>query len=137
MTRQENLIWLAGLIDGEGCIHAHFTNSKNVSIQIQVHCASKIMIDSIEEILRYNSIEYFRNTPFMQPLSTRETHRIIVRKKSSINTLLNLTVLFMKVKKEEAILAINFITKFPNGSIKSSVEERYNFITELKRLKRI
>jgi len=137
MTSKENLIWLAGLIDGEGCIHSHMTGKNNPSIQVQVHCASKIMVDSIEEIYLKEGIEYFRDLPFRQPKSTKDTHRITVRKKASIIKILRLIVIFMKVKSQEADLAIDYINKYPNRSITATLEEKESFVSKLRQLKRI
>lgn len=134
----ENIIWLAGLMDGEGCIHCHLVNkTKNTSTQIQIHCASKLMIDEVESIYKQLNIVYKRSLPFWQPKSTKETHRITVCRKDEVVKLLKEIEPYLRVKKLEAKYVIDFYENIVNNSIRSTLEEREKFDKELKRLKRI
>lgn len=138
MTNKEKIIWLSGLIDGEGCIYAKVVkNTKTISIQIQVHCASKIMVDAIEQIYLNENISYKREKPFMQPRSTRPTHRITVCKKLDVKHLLQLLQPFLCVKKQEAERVLSYYDSL-NDSIKPiTFDDKLIFVSELKGLKRI
>lgn len=138
MKNKEKIIWLSGLIDGEGCIYAKvIKNTKAITIQIQVHCASKIMVDTIEQIYLNENISYKREKPFMQPKSTRPTHRITVCKKLDVKNLLELLYPYLCVKKEEAKRVLSYYDSL-NNSIKSiTFDDKLIFVSELKGLKRI
>jgi hypothetical protein len=133
------LVWMAGLIDGEGCIYARTTNkTKNLYIQVQIHAASKIMIDELAIICDKEQIDYLREGPKWQKMSTRPTHRITIGKLKHVQKLLTKLEPLLRVKKAEAKLALDFLNLYIGVSIKQkpSIEERELFIAKLKALKR-
>lgn len=56
MATEAELGWLAGIIDGEGCIYAHWQNKRkystggNVSVEIRVEAVSFVMISKCASI---------------------------------------------------------------------------------------
>lgn len=134
-----DLSWLAGLTDGEGCIYARLINkSKNLYVQVQVHCASARMIDAVEVVYKAYGIEYLREEPWWQPRSTRPTHRITVGKLESVQQLLHLIRPHLRVKDREAEVTLRFLKTYVGVPIrqKPSVTERARLCVQLKALKR-
>ena len=55
MVENVEIAWLAGIIDGEGCIYGHWQNRRNASggnvcIEIRVQATSMAMISKVAEI---------------------------------------------------------------------------------------
>lgn len=110
MSKYE-LGWLAGIIDGEGCLYARFTKRKSLEVRLDIQAVSKTMIDAIEVLYSKFGFAYTRQPPKMFKLSKRPAERIIVRRKESLLRLLNKISPFLIVKKQESIRVIAYLQK--------------------------
>ena len=143
------VIWLAGLIDGEGCMYVRFTNQGryntphgsmgSLETRVEIHSVSTRMIDEVQSIYEELVLYYDRQSPKNQPLSTRPAIRIVVRRRGSVVQLLQAIRPFLKVKEREADAIIDFFTLHPRESVgqRSTTEQRQTLVDSVKQLKRI
>lgn len=141
------LAWLAGIIDGEGCIYAHLTNvgrnlkcpTGTLTFRIEVHTVSGRMVDAMEEIYRRRGIAHHRYPPKMQPLSKRPAHKIQVERKASVLRLAILVLPYLRVKDSEAKAVIEFLTRYEReaGETRSTPAARVALIEQLRHLKTV
>jgi hypothetical protein len=147
MTMNTSIIWLAGLLDGEGCLYARFTNAGryksnpigNLETRVTVQAASERMIAAIQEVYVAHGIDFFREKPKFQLLSTRLVHKIDVSRKVSVEKLLRLVVEHLKVKDREARAILAFYEIFPSDRTDkvSTQEDRQNLVVMLRDMKKI
>jgi hypothetical protein len=138
--------WLAGLLDGEGCIYVRFVNvgryksnpSGNLEMRVEVHSASCRMIDAVADIYDRMSVGYVRHKPKWQALSTRITHKIQVNRKASVETLLERVLPYLRVKDEEARAVLDFLRAFPHHNDRvSSHQDRETLVLRVRELKQV
>lgn len=119
--------WLAGIIDGEGCISAYLGSGK-VKFEITIDTVSPKMEKHIRKIYRSHDIwhtEYVKTNPG----GTRPVLRVRVAKKLGVIKLLELVLPFLVNKKQEAKTLIDW---YRNNDHKDT-----SIIDELKRLKKV
>jgi hypothetical protein len=135
--------WLAGLIDGEGCLYSRSmkyrdTNAiKGIETRLEIQAASSRMIDAVVSILNRADIEYIRDSPRMQPMSTRPAHKIRISKKLSLQRLLIAVSPYMIVKKPEAMCVLGFLERSCAVKYYRYTEEDFTLTEEIRGLKRI
>lgn len=146
-SKAERTAWLAGIIDGEGCLIAHFVNvgkaplnpSGNLDCRIDIHVASPRMIEAIEKVYNDIGVEYTKLPPIVHLLSRRPCWKIRVRKRASVILLLQNILPNLRVKDAEAILMLKFFQRHPieNGETRSSDKQRCDLVDGLKGLKKV
>jgi len=103
--------WLAGLVDGEGCLYArHSTKTQNsIEVRLELQTVSLTMIDAVAEILDALNVSYTREAPRMQPKSTRPAIRLRVTPKASLHKLLTALLPYLVNKRPEAVRLLAFL----------------------------
>lgn len=143
---QLKLAWLAGLIDGEGCLYGLHKTSQHASkasadnrieIKLEIHSASSRMIDAVSDILDTAGIVCHREKPKHQPLSTRPAHRLRVINKCALRDLLKLLLPYLVVKRPEAELVLSFLERQCAVSRYRMQPADLEMIAQLKALKRV
>lgn len=85
-------------------------------------------------------IEYARETPRMQRLSTRLAYKIKVHKKASVRSLINVVLPHLVVKDREAVTLKEFLDRFPDDArsgAKVPDHDKIELIEKVRSLKRI
>jgi len=135
-----DLAWLAGIIDGEGCIFARKVNKvANVDCRVAIQAASIRMIDDVSRIYDRYGIAYTREMR-TRPRHNRSMHKVDIWRRAHVCKLLRLLLPYLRVKDREAEVVLEWFGKFPNekpsGSRKSTFKQRMRFIETVKRLKK-
>lgn len=140
---ETKLAWLAGLVDGEGCLHARHVQSNSgktknsIFVKLEIHSVSKNMIDAVCSILDDLGITYYRAQPKFQPMSKRPAIRVAVHHRGHLRTLLTALVPYLIVKKAEAELTLTFINRVSAERRHRLVDDDLVFVQELKALKHV
>lgn len=142
---EHNLIklsWLAGIIDGEGCMYARRVKRRGklggVETRLDIQATSMAMIDEIATILENNEISYKRGQPKMFNKSTRPAARIGVHRKNSLRNLLILVLPFLVVKKPEAERLLDYLNRSCLVSFYFAEEnEIISLVGDMKLLKKV
>ena len=67
-TNELNIAWLAGILDGEGCITAKKNSVSSLFCRITIEAVSLNMIAALEEIFRENGVDYSKEGPIPEKL---------------------------------------------------------------------
>ena len=141
MINKIDIAWLAGIIDGEGCIYPHVTNKRqgnhNLCFRVEAQATSIRMIDEIERIYTAMEIRFIRSGPRMQPLSTRPAYKIIVQRGDAVLLLLSTIASFLRVKDLEANAVIGFLNDRINLNVVHSIASRYELVDRVRLLKKL
>ena len=144
-----DLAYLAGIIDGEGCLGAHLINKArnpyggNVSFKLAIDNCSICLIEKIQSYYEEMNLKYHMEIGRIRPNSTKQAHRIVIYSMYDIAKLLRAIYPYMISKKKEAELMIGWIAKWKsakNGNRysfpKPSTIERYTIVQLLKEAKK-
>ena len=139
---RDEAAWLAGIIDGEGCIHFAFRSKKENSwrqmhfkLRIEIGSSSPHMIQRISELWFKMGFHFCYA---YQKTYRRDYMRIIVQSLRGCYKLLNTVQPFMVAKKEEVDLSLEYLTwrlgTFPVhiGRNSEMVEEIRSRLPELR-----
>jgi len=119
--------WLAGIIDGEGCISAYFNKGK-VRFDVTIETVSPKMEKQIRKIYNKHDIWHSEGVAYHKN-SIRPSLRVRVSKKHGVIKLLSLLLPYLVNKKREAKALIEWYeTKDHHDA---------SIIEELKRLKKV
>lgn len=106
MTYKEKLIYLAGIIDGEGCVKPHFAKKRNVyEARCEVSNTSKELIDWL-----YENFRGF-NSPIKREGNRKPQYRWRLRNRE-MKKIIPLIIPYLIIKKEEAEQSLKLIKKF-------------------------
>lgn len=107
MYSELDLAYLAGLVDGEGCITIHKNNLNNCSARLSIGMTDQYVLTWIHE-------------NFGGTLSSRESKGTSealyfwhITRKAELELLLQLLLPYLKVKKLPALLVFDFYKNFP------------------------
>jgi len=107
MWEKTKLAYLAGIVDGEGCISLRRHTQKNRrptwDIRIYVVSTDKVLIDWLKE--NFGGLTYFRNSKKNPHWKTK--HEWIISKKQ-LTPVLHAILPYLVIKKEHCELAIKF-----------------------------
>ncbi len=78
-----DIAWLAGIIDGEGCVTVHRDSERGMSCRVTIESISEAMHRKVVAILVDNVIAYSTKGPLPRPRSTRPSYRIRVYRKQA------------------------------------------------------
>ncbi len=121
MTDKE-LRYVAGIVDGEGCIRIslHYNRSGNecYSLLLSVHMCCKAVLERLQELIGYGHIHHTR----AKNKNWRDSYRWELRGKRAYNLLSQVWPILVE-KKEQALLAIEFQTVFPQRQGKIVTDE--------------
>ncbi len=138
---QTSLAWLAGIIDGEGCLTLFMKSNlsgngkriKSVTANLTITNTSATIINEARSLLIENGIKFTFVTP--RASTGRPLRRLSVRNYDSILKLLDLVKPYMVGKTEQADLMRRFI----NGArVRKSLssDERLAYFDEMRRINR-
>lgn len=146
MATEVQIGWLAGIIDGEGCICGHWTNrgkystGGSVSVEVRVDATSLAMIMKIASICTDLGVAFALEGPRMAKLSKRPAHRISVRRRADVVRLLSILREHLVVKQQEADATIEFYVAFGeqrgNHNRKASLGDKVLIFEKLRDLKK-
>ncbi len=103
MNRTEKLIYLAGFIDGEGCLTTSKTN-QNGRYRPQLRVASTDR-PIVEWIKRWFGVNYYVNSP--RTGQTKESYEWVLSTNQAID-LIRVLMPYLKIKKAEAVIFVSF-----------------------------
>lgn len=114
-TRIINEGWLAGILDGEGCIFVskpqNNTNGRHrFEIRVIITNSSKLLLKKVENILRELQIQYK-----LVDNSLKRIPYIIITKKVEIVKILELVLSELTCKKYSAEVVMEYIKKWPDS----------------------
>lgn len=117
MVKNTDLAWLAGIVDGEGCIYGHWLNRRNatggnVCVEIRIQVTSLTMIAKVGEICRELGVVFTVDEGQMRPKSTKPAHRINIRRQADVVLFLRNIQPYLVVKAEEARTAVSWYEKW-------------------------
>lgn len=144
MATDLELAWLAGIIDGEGCICGHWINRKNksggnLSIEIRVEATSLAMITRIAEICESIGIGFSVDGARLHLRSTKTAHRINIRRQKDVLAFLVSIRPFLVVKLGEADVAIAWYERWGDQrgrfKVRATLEQKQVVCETLKSLK--
>jgi hypothetical protein len=142
------LAYLAGLIDGEGCITMrHFLRhsasgkygpgrQNSMGARVEIHTVSPRMIEAIRAILADMGLSCTIEKPKYQPMSTRPAIRLMVHNKHHVRHLLRSVLPYLVVKQPEAELVLEFLDRACAVPRYRIVQEDYEIRAALPDLKR-
>ena len=136
MVTATDLAWLAGIIDGEGCITARQNSIRSLGFRVTIESVSTVMIEKVRNILHQCDVEYRTEGPMWRERSTRPSHRVKVDKKQAVQKLCNLILPYSVVKKSELTLVRGYLDK-ATGVYYSATEEDLKVLIQLRELKKV
>lgn len=146
MTSEAELGWLAGIIDGEGCIRAYWSNRKqevggSLAIDVRVEACSFAMIGKVASLLTGLGVHYHFEKHRLPKAGNRVTQRITIKRKLAVLALLDIISPYLVVKQREADVAREFYRRWPDqrrlNTARAPKEEKIFVFQEIKRLKMV
>jgi hypothetical protein len=132
---EAEVAWLAGIIDGEGCITAKMPSQSAVAFRLTIESVSTAMIEKVKHILSNLDISYVANGPIWRVNSTRPSFRIYIQRKDALLRLCDHIVPYSVVKQSELELVKAYLDKAA-GCYYSATEEDLLILEKLRELKR-
>lgn len=146
MITDVQIAWLAGIIDGEGCIYGAWANrgrhstGGSMGAQVRVQATSMAMISRVAEICAQADICAVVELGSWRPLSNRACHRVSIRKISDVVRFLRLVRPYLVVKTDQTDFVIKWYEKWGDqrrqGAARASREEKIVFFDTLRAMKR-
>ena len=115
ISRKEAIAWLAGLLDGEGCIHAYWQQPSNgmvgpgMRVRVNFSGTHPTLIHRITRILKSMKFKFCIAT-HSRGDKWKAYAEVIISGKSSVRRLLNMLLPYLTEKKEQAELMLDLIS---------------------------
>ena len=110
MPKQKEIIYLAGFFDGDGCI----TTSPKTNFRLTISNTNKEVLEIIKKKFKGNVNNSF--------LPKNRKHNIswkwVIAKRTDVLRILKLIYPYLIIKKREAKLIINYLSKYPKNENK-------------------
>lgn len=146
MVKDTDLAWLAGIVDGEGCIYGHWSNrgrhstGGNVSVEIRIEATSSRMITRAAEICDALGIPISIDIGRLRKTSTKSSNRLNIRKRVAVVAFLRAILPYLQVKDHEAMACISWYEKWGDqrgiGKLTASHDEKITLFESLRQMKR-
>jgi hypothetical protein len=136
-TTVAHAAWLAGILDGEGCLTVKQSKTNSIACVVTIETVSTSMIRRVEEILQDCGIAYCTEGPMLRPRSTRPSIRIRVHRKQAVLDFCDLVLPFSVVKQSELLLFKGYLEKACLVTYFRPTENDLQFIPRMKELKRL
>lgn len=146
MATEAELGWLAGIIDGEGCIYGHWINryrsntGGNVVVEVRVESSSLAMIAKVILICDDIDVHCTFDGNRRQKGSTKASHRAEIRRQGDVLKFLCVLRNYLVVKQSEADVAIAFYERFGDQrrsrSGRATLDEKVVLFDTLRSLKK-
>jgi hypothetical protein len=131
------IAWLAGILDGEGCLTTKSTSERGLSCVVTIESVSPTIIDEVLRILTKNGIPFFVEGPMWRKLSTRSSWRVRIHRKQAVLNFCTLVLPYSVVKKPELLLVQQFLLKASAVSYYHATDEDLQIPAKRKELKRL
>lgn len=111
--KNEDLAWLAGIIDGEGCFTIYSvkrkdTNNLSPSANITITNSDDLLLHRCKEILEELGVKHYYHDPKNGHQRGRKVMRLRIKNYGSICNLINAVLPYLVSKKEQAALMLEF-----------------------------
>ena len=146
MVTELELAWLAGIVDGEGCIYGHYINRRNASggnicVEVRIEATSSAMILKIADICKRADVFFTLDAHRWAAKSTKAAQRINIRRQRDVVKFLRLIREYLVVKGSEAEAAIEWYERWGDQrglrKLRATDEEKIIFFDRLRSLKRV
>jgi hypothetical protein len=136
MISETEVAWLAGIIDGEGCITAKMSSQSAVAFRLTIESVSDAMMGTVKHILGGLDISYVENGPIRRFNSTRPSFRIYVQRKDALLKTCDRLLPYSVVKRPE-FEAVKAYLDRASGRYYSATEEDLLVLEKLRAMKRV
>ena len=136
--KPEDLAYLAGIIDGEGCIGIYPNKNKTVNLGVTHRMSIQVGMCDIEAVQFIHQIFGGSMQSYKGSTSNRRVRHHWLIASRQAQTLLREVLPYLKTKSKQAELAIEFQDLFYKGRAKITDEDfklRQGYVTKLKQLK--
>ena len=146
MATEIELGWLAGILDGEGCICGCWSNRRNgiggnVYVEVRVESCSVAMIVKVAMICADIGVHTAVENDRFQKGATRTSHRVLVSRREDVLKLLRTIRPYLVVKQAEANVAVEFYERFGDQRRsrqgRATLNEKVALFDTLRSLKKI
>ena len=105
--------WLAGIIDGEGCIGLYNIRPKSPIIRpmICIVNTNEKLINEVKSILDFYSIIYYAYKYQNKNKAWKPSYRVNIQSKQDCKKLLDLVGDYLVIKKEQSNIVLEFINR--------------------------
>jgi hypothetical protein len=146
MIKDTDIAWLAGIVDGEGCICGHWGNrgryatGGSLSVEIRIEATSAVMISKVQQICQSVGIIVSVDLNRWRPKATKPACRVNVRRREAVVKFLEMIRPYLVVKAAEADLVLSWYAKWgdqrgkPNG--RATAMEKIVMFDALRSLKK-
>jgi len=129
--------WLAGILDGEGCLTSKRNSPRGLTCVITIEGVSEAMMQRVRQVLEDAGIDYVTEGPLMRKRSTRPSHRVRVHRKLAVFAFCNLVLPYSVVKRPELLVFQQFLAKASAVTYYRATEEDLQLPARIKELKRL
>lgn len=146
MLKDTDIAWLAGIVDGEGCIYGHWINrgrhatGGNVCVEIRIEATSAAMIQRVQQICDAAGIFATVDLNRLRPKATKPSSRVNIRRREDVVAFLKLIRPYLVVKSSEADVALSWYTKWGDqrgtGVERATKSEKIVLFDALRALKK-
>lgn len=146
MIRDVEIAWLAGIVDGEGCIYGHrinqgrYATGGNICIEVRIQATSLAMINKIAEICDGIGVIYSIENSRWLAKSTKPAHRICIGRAAEVSRFLTAIFPYLVVKQREAEVALSWYAKWGDqrgaNKRRATLEEKIVLFDSLRALKK-
>jgi len=109
--KDTDIAYLAGIIDGEGCIYAGFRNvaeSNNLTVRVTVYNTHPFIIRRVTEILLALQVPFYVSNPG-GPKVSKPGVTVVVGGKGRVAKLLEIVIPYLTAKRRRAELVLELI----------------------------
>lgn len=137
--QQHKLYYLAGLIDGEGCINAYHEKSGYIRVRLSVINTDKKMIDWCKE--NFGGYIHKRGATGARKAHWKDCYSWILNVSKKDKELLTSLTTILITKRKEMEVALEYVSSLGNLGIKGkkatqeTLDKREYFLKRLKELK--
>jgi hypothetical protein len=129
------LAWLAGILDGEGCLTSKRNSPHGLTCVITIETVSETMVEKVLKIFEECGIDSVIEGPLMRKNSTRPSFRVRVHRKRAAFLFCNLVLPYSVVKRRELLLFQQFLAKASAVTYYRATEEDLQLPKQIKELK--
>ena len=133
--RKEDVGWLAGLMDGEGCIHTRKNGAVSYASECCIVSTSYLIISKLARLLKQAKIQYWLSKPQVSVRSSKHSDRYTLKvyRIWDMMNFLKLMIPELSLKKEKAKILVSLLEK----RVKHSWNDHYYTDSEKRILVKI
>jgi hypothetical protein len=144
MITDLELGWLSGIIDGEGCIMAAWSNRKrevggSLCVKVQIEACSDVMILRCAQLLQGLEVHFYLSPLKLKKGGNRPSRQLLVKRRADVLKLLRILHPHLVVKQKEAELGIWFYSRWGDQRGRNTAlapkDEKIFVWTEMRKLK--